>query len=67
MFFHLFCFIKGFLKQTLSQEIFASFCNKFNPFVPNESFFYHLKTSKKPYGFLMFSGGRESVHWQQMG
>ena len=22
---------------------------------------------KKPYGFLMFSGVRERVHWKQMG
>ena len=22
---------------------------------------------RKPYGFLMFSGGREKVHWEQMG
>ena len=22
---------------------------------------------KKPYGFLMFSGGREGVHWKQIG
>ena len=21
---------------------------------------------RKPYGFLMFSGGREKVHWEQM-
>ena len=37
-----------------------------NPFVPNASeniFFYSLKS----YGFLMFSGDRERVHWEQMG
>ena len=22
---------------------------------------------RKPFGFLMFSGGREGVHWEQMG
>ena len=22
---------------------------------------------RKPYGFLMFSGGRERVHWERMG
>ena len=31
----------------------------FNPFVPNAPFLY-------PYGFLMFSEGRERVHWEQM-
>ena len=25
------------------------------------------KNIRKPYGFLIFSGGRESVHWKQMG
>ena len=29
-----------------------------NPFFPNAPF---------PYGFLMFSGGRERVHWERMG
>ena len=31
-----------------------------NPLVPNAPFF-HL------YGFLMFSGGRERIHWERMG
>ena len=22
---------------------------------------------RKPYGFLMFSGGRERMHWEEMG
>ena len=36
-----------------------------NPFVPNGLFLYPhpLKT---PFGFLMFSEGRERVHWEQM-
>ena len=42
-----------------------------NPFVPSASFLYSLETSEmltsQPYGFLMFSGGRERVHWEQMG
>ena len=42
-----------------------------NPFVPNASFLYLLETSEmlpsQPYGFLMFSGGRKRVHWEQMG
>ena len=25
------------------------------------------KTIKKPYGFLMFPGGKERVHWEKMG
>ena len=34
-----------------------------NPFVPNAPFFF----PHSPYGFLMFPGGRERVHWEQMG
>ena len=34
-----------------------------NPFVPNASFLYPLKTSEN----LMFSGSREKVHWEQLG
>ena len=34
-----------------------------NPFVPDATFPYPLKVE----GFLMFSGGRERVHWEQMG
>ena len=38
------------------------------PFVPNAPFLHPLKTSENlPYGFLMFSGGREKVHWVWMG
>ena len=33
-----------------------------NTFVSNAPFLYPLKTS----GSLMFSGGREWVHWEQM-
>ena len=29
--------------------------------------FYTPWKHKKPYGFQMFSGGRERVHWKQMG
>ena len=36
----------------------------FNPVVPSAPFLYHLKT--KPYGFMMFLGGREMVHWEQI-
>ena len=48
-----------------------------NPFVPNAPKLYPLKTSenltvypeniRKPYGFPMFSWGRESVQWELMG
>ena len=51
-----FCFIKVFLKQRLSQEIFASFCNKFNPFVPNAPFLYPEKTSENLTVFWCFWG-----------
>ena len=33
-------------------------------------FWYTLSlppVNRKPYGFLMFSGVREKVHWEQMG
>ena len=29
-------------------------------------FLYPHKNIRKPYGFLMFSGGRERVHWERM-
>ena len=38
----------------------------FNPFVPNAPFLYPLKTSENLKVFLMFSGGRERVHWEKM-
>ena len=37
------------------------------PFVPNAPFLYPPENIRKPYGFLMFSVGREKVHWEQMG
>ena len=36
-------------------------------FVPSANFLYPPENIRKPYGFLMFSGGREKVHWKQMG
>ena len=36
------------------------------PFVPNAPFFYPLKTSENLLGFLIFSGARERVHWEQL-
>ena len=39
-----------------------------NPFVCNAPFLYPLKTSENlKVSFLMFSGGREMVHWEQTG
>ena len=37
------------------------------PFVPNAPFLYPLKTLESCQGFLMFSGSRERVRWEQMG
>ena len=37
----------------------------FNPLVPNAPFLYPLKTSKNL--MVLFSGGTERVHWEQMG
>ena len=38
-----------------------------NLFVPNAPFLYPPENVTKPEGFLTFSGGRERVHWTQMG
>ena len=38
-----------------------------NPFVLNALFLNPLKTSEYRKVFLMFPGGRKSVHWEQMG
>ena len=34
-----------------------------NPFVPNAPFLYP-ENIIKPYGFMMLSGDRETVHWE---
>ena len=39
----------------------------FNPVISNAPLLYPLKTLQKPYGFFMFSEGRERMHWGQMG
>ena len=36
-----------------------------NPFFLNAPFPYPLKTSENLKSFLMFSGGRERVHWER--
>ena len=36
-----------------------------NPFAPNALFLHPLQTSEN--GFVIFIGGRERVHWEQMG
>ena len=38
----------------------------FNPLVPNAPFLYLLKISENLTVFL-FSGGRERMHWEQVG
>ena len=43
------------------------FESRVNPFVPNAPFLYASENIRKPYAFLMFLGGREKVHWKQMG
>ena len=53
-----------YLRDNTSQLVWL---NLLNLFVPNAPFPYPLKTKKKPQGFLMFSGGRERVHWERMG
>ena len=39
----------------------------FSPFVPNTPLLYPLKTSENLTVFWCFQGGRERVHWEQMG
>ena len=39
----------------------------FKPFVPNAPFLYPMKTSSNRKIFLCFQGGREGVHWEQVG
>ena len=45
------------------------FYKNFNPFVPNAPFLYppHPPENRKPYGFRVFSGCIERMHWEQMG
>ena len=38
-----------------------------NPFVPYAPFLCSPENIRKHDAFLMFSGGRERVHWEQMG
>ena len=42
-------------------------CLVINPFVLNSPFLYPLKTSGNLTVFWCFQGGRERVHWEQMG
>ena len=42
-----------------SQDIYP-ICSKFTLSLPPENI-------RKPYGFLMFAGATERVHWEQMG
>ena len=38
-----------------------------NLFLPNALLLYPPEKTRKPCGFLMFSRGRERVHWDGMG
>ena len=58
--------IQGFLQHSCFAYI-GTLVKSTDPFVPNAPFLYPLAPSEKPYGFLMFSGIREGVHWEQMG
>ena len=35
-----------------------------NPFVPSTPFLYSSENIRKPYGFLLFSEGRERMYWK---
>ena len=50
-----------------SPKLFLMFYLSINPFVPNVPFLYPPKNIRKPYGFLIFSRGRERMHLEQMG
>ena len=43
--------------------------NSLNPFIPNATFLYYNppENIRISYGFLMFTGGREMLHWGKMG
>ena len=65
-----FNYVKAILKlienpSKILEEFSKLVCN-FNSFVPNTPFLYSLKISEK-LSFLMFSGDRERVYWEQMG
>ena len=51
------------LKKKFS--MYVGILTQLNPFFPNVPFLYPMKTFGN--GFLMFSGGRERLHWKQMG
>ena len=50
----------------LNSELNLAYLLSFNPFVPN-AFSLPPKNIGNPYGFLIFSGSRERVHWEQNG
>ena len=58
----------GYLETKLPQTGFHSlhFSCQINLFVPNAPLLYPLKNIRKPYSFLMFSGGIEKVHWERI-
>ena len=59
-------FIKPFDAPKRSVKIKIQVTFHLDPFVPNTPFL-PSENIRKPNGFLMFSGGRERAHWEQMG
>ena len=49
------------IKQTWTKNVVTAL----NPFQPSVALLYPLKTSEKPKGFLMFSGGIAMRHWAE--
>ena len=57
----------GFSYDTNLIEVYQICFFLLNPFVPNAHLLYPMKTSENLNDFLMFSWGREKVHWEQIG
>ena len=47
-------------------EVWLFHQNCINPLVPNALLLYPPGNIRKSYGLMMFSWGRERVHWEQM-
>ena len=54
------------LRSQVLLDLMVGLLISISQFVPNAPFLYPPENIRKPYGFLMFSGGRESVHWEQI-
>ena len=57
----------SFVSTFSSRKILFIACFYYLPFVRNAPFLYPLKIAENRKVFLMFSGGTESVQWEQMG